>query len=157
MNSKKIWAGIFAGAALTVLSACLMPVGDGDGLNKSGDIPPPVLTLEDVRPAFNRAGCSGCHQGSNPPAGLLLNNFENLKASFYIITATDTTPRFATTFPSEKRIVPRNPDSSHVYKRIMSSDPGFQMPPSGNRMGDEDKELIRQWIEQGALIVAPSI
>jgi len=52
----------------------------------------------------------------------------------------------------EVPIVPGKPDQSLAYQRMISDDPDLQMPPadSGKKLSAEDKELIRQWIAEGA-------
>lgn len=159
MNTRKTlkttaFAGLLGGAAL-FLHACLLPVGDGEGLNESGDVEPPIITLVDIRPLFQSNGCASCHGGNSPSGGLLLNSFENARDAFFIITASDTTPRASSTTPSELLVVPGDPDASHLYKRITSTDANFQMPPTGQRMSAPAIAQIRRWIENGALIVAP--
>lgn len=49
-------------------------------------------------------------------------------------------------------VVPHDSDSSQLMARILDSDPDLQMPPptSNRRLSDEQKELLRQWIDQGA-------
>ena len=49
-------------------------------------------------------------------------------------------------------IVPGQPDQSGLVERIASDDPDFQMPPpdSQKKLTDHEKDLLRQWIAQGA-------
>jgi mono/diheme cytochrome c family protein len=49
-------------------------------------------------------------------------------------------------------IVPGKPSESLLYRRIISSDPDEVMPPpdSGRTLSEPQKDLLRQWIEQGA-------
>jgi hypothetical protein len=154
---KKYVGGVLALSAALVVGACLNPTGDGEGLTKQGDVPPPVLLLSDVRPIFNQ--CSGCHGASGPSGNMSLNNLVNATNAFFIITPGDTVPRpaFTTAGTGKNRIQPGSPDSSHLWERITSSDPSIMMPPSGSRVSDADKATIRQWIEEGARLVAPPI
>ncbi|MCC7084208.1 MAG: PSD1 domain-containing protein [Pirellulales bacterium] len=50
-------------------------------------------------------------------------------------------------------VVPGKPNSSSLIARIFSSDPDEQMPPpdSRKRLNDEQKRLLRQWVEEGAI------
>lgn len=50
-------------------------------------------------------------------------------------------------------IVPGNPDQSELIRRIDSKDPDVQMPPpdSNKVLSDEDRAILRQWIEEGAV------
>lgn len=49
-------------------------------------------------------------------------------------------------------IAPGKPDASALWKRITHTDPEEKMPPaeSGKSLSEKERELIRQWIEQGA-------
>jgi hypothetical protein len=56
--------------------------------------------------------------------------------------------------PDGVAIVPGQPDESELWKRITHADIGERMPPanSGKRpLSDAEKELLRQWIEDGAV------
>ncbi len=45
-----------------------------------------------------------------------------------------------------------NPGKSELYKRIISDDPDYMMPSHGSNLtlNDEEIEILRRWIEQGA-------
>ncbi|HEY7329566.1 MAG TPA: DUF1553 domain-containing protein [Gemmataceae bacterium] len=49
-------------------------------------------------------------------------------------------------------LVPGNPDKSELLRRIASEDPHEVMPPakSGRRLTEQQIQLLRRWIEQGA-------
>ena len=49
-------------------------------------------------------------------------------------------------------IVPGNSQASHLIERILSTDPDIQMPPakSNKNLSLEQRNLLRQWIDQGA-------
>lgn len=49
-------------------------------------------------------------------------------------------------------VVPGKPDESLLIKRIYSDNPGFRMPPvfSHKTLTQEQKDILRRWIEQGA-------
>jgi hypothetical protein len=50
-------------------------------------------------------------------------------------------------------IQPGNPDSSELWQRLITSDPDKQMPPRESLkkpLTDDQKELVRKWIAQGA-------
>ena len=51
-----------------------------------------------------------------------------------------------------KAFVPGNLDKSIAWQRIISDDPGFQMPPHDSHLhlAPREKALIARWIEQGA-------
>ena len=54
--------------------------------------------------------------------------------------------------PDKHAIVPGKPDQSEVVHRIFSNDPQYMMPPpvSNLSLTEEEKILIRRWIQQGA-------
>lgn len=49
-------------------------------------------------------------------------------------------------------IIPGNPKDSLVYQRIVEEDPARRMPPESSHktLTAEQKEILKQWIEQGA-------
>ena len=49
-------------------------------------------------------------------------------------------------------LVPGDPDESELIWLIFSEDPSEQMPPKGHprQLSQSEKELIRNWVEQGA-------
>ena len=51
-----------------------------------------------------------------------------------------------------KAIVPNKSSESSMIERILSKDPAMQMPPpkSNRRLSDEQKTLLRRWIDEGA-------
>lgn len=59
--------------------------------------------------------------------------------------------------PAEKgdtqAIAPGEPDASPLIQRILSDDEDEMMPPpsSGKSLGEEQKQILRRWIEQGAV------
>lgn len=54
--------------------------------------------------------------------------------------------------PDIHAIVPGDPQTSKVYRRIVSSDPNEQMPPPSSNLSltEQDISLIEKWIQQGA-------
>ncbi|MGY6543324.1 PSD1 and planctomycete cytochrome C domain-containing protein [Arthrospiribacter ruber] len=54
--------------------------------------------------------------------------------------------------PEKHAIVPKDPGSSEVYRRLVSDDPGERMPPpeSNLHLSQEEIDLIKKWISQGA-------
>ena len=52
----------------------------------------------------------------------------------------------------KEAFVPRKPEQSELVKRIFSADPKQLMPPpeSNKRLTNEQKQVLRRWIEEGA-------
>src|SRR5690606_15228089 len=51
-----------------------------------------------------------------------------------------------------RAVVPGDPETSELYQRITAEDESMRMPPAetGKTLTEEQIELIRKWIEQGA-------
>ncbi|HAL72623.1 MAG TPA: hypothetical protein DCP71_12725, partial [Verrucomicrobiales bacterium] len=92
----------------------------------------------DIRPLLSD-NCLACH-GPDPgsrKAGLRLDTRESL---------------FGGTKKEGQVVVPGKPEDSALWKRLVHTDPDELMPPpeSHKELKSEQKELIRQWIVQGA-------
>src|SRR5690348_8548504 len=57
---------------------------------------------------------------------------------------------------SKRAIVPHHPEQSELYRRITAKDPDDRMPPAASNLtlSDEERELLRRWIAQGAQYIA---
>lgn len=92
----------------------------------------------EVRPilADNCFRCHGPDSGSRK-AGLRLDRKDGL---------------FAPRKHGERVLVPGQPESSELIKRIQSADPKYQMPPAKikKRLSPEQKSLLTRWVEAGA-------
>jgi mono/diheme cytochrome c family protein len=52
-------------------------------------------------------------------------------------------------------VVAHEPDQSRLYQRVSHADPARAMPPPGSpRLTDDDREVIRQWIEDGGSLAS---
>ena len=97
----------------------------------------PVDFARDVRPILSDA-CYSCHgpDEENRQAGLRLDSFDEATADLGGYSA----------------FTPGDVEGSEAWIRMHSDDADLHMPPpeSGKRLSDEDKEVLRRWIEQGA-------
>ena len=52
----------------------------------------------------------------------------------------------------KRAVVPNHPEQSELYRRITTKDDDDRMPPAASNLTltDEEKELLRRWISQGA-------
>ena len=91
----------------------------------------------DVRPLLSDR-CFKCHgfDENARKAGLRLDNAEGAFAER----------------KSGQAIIPGNPEESLIWQRIISRDPDEVMPPPNShlKLNDEEKQLIHQWIVEGA-------
>lgn len=157
MKIKKIatQTSIFGFFLFLILTGCS---GDGEGLDENGNpmSDQPVGFAAQIQPIFN-TNCIRCHQsggigfnatGGSQNNGLdLTQNHSHAKlVNQHTFEAPDTSPRW--------RVLPGEPDSSYIVQKISSSSPKFgnRMPLDGPPYLSQDEiNLIRQWIENGAL------
>ncbi|MCF0074152.1 PSD1 and planctomycete cytochrome C domain-containing protein [Dyadobacter sp. CY261] len=116
------------------------------GLGWKGLVNKKVTSAKDIsynyqiRPILSDK-CFACHgpDANKREAGLRLDMADNAYAPL------EDKKKFA--------IVPGNPAASEVYKRITSTDPGYQMPTPESHLGllnEGEIDLIKNWIAQGA-------
>ncbi len=85
----------------------------------------------DIRPIlYNNCAVSGCHDAQTAQSGLVLDNFENTRASGAV------TPFYL--------------DSSSLYDRITRDGVGKMPPDPASSLSEGDISLIKNWILQGA-------
>lgn len=99
-----------------------------------GQTPAKIDFGRDIRPIF-QANCVGCHGASQQMAGFRLD--ERRYALPNRVGANGV------------RIVPGNSGRSRLYEKIAGGGSGLQMPPTGP-LGQEQIEVIKAWIDQGA-------
>ena len=96
----------------------------------SAQAPTRVDFAQDVLPLF-RQNCVACHGPSQQQAGMRLDRRSSVMKSF------------------SRRVVPGSSANSFVYHRLIGSEYGPQMPPTG-ALRPEQIEIIKSWIDQGA-------
>ncbi|XZE34278.1 DUF1553 domain-containing protein [Pirellulaceae bacterium SH501] len=90
--------------------------------------------FRDVKPLIE-SRCVGCHGGINPKGGLRLDGAE------HAMKGGDSGPSFMV----------GNPSASELVRRVQSHDVDEVMPPTGNRLTSAEVELLKRWIEEGAV------
>ncbi len=92
----------------------------------------------DIRPILSDK-CWACH-GPDAPAKKLRLRLDSEAAALIDLGK------------GSKAIVPNHPEQSEMIRRINSTDQYEQMPPpaSGRKLTDREKELLTEWIRQGA-------
>ena len=88
---------------------------------------------QQIRPLFQER-CYKCHGPDKQESGLRLDKRQEALAGG------DTGPA----------IVPGDSTSGLLLKFVQSEDAEQVMPPQGDRLTDEQIELLKQWIEDGA-------
>lgn len=107
-----------------------------------------VTTLVSLRndieiPIFATRCVTGCHGGATPEAGQNLG----IGISYNSIVGVP-----ATTYPSQDRIEPFSPETSHLYLRITTPPDGLtKMPATTDIVTADEIATIETWILQGAL------
>ncbi|MEO5914163.1 MAG: PSD1 and planctomycete cytochrome C domain-containing protein [Luteolibacter sp.] len=134
------WLSCLALLPVFLNSGCDQKSSAATVSNVTGDPLPKQVTFNaHIRPIFSNT-CFACHgfDAKKREADLRLDTPEGA---------------FAKLKDSEERaIVPGKPDQSAILKRIVSTDPDEVMPPKDfhKDLTDQQKRLIRAWIEQGA-------
>jgi hypothetical protein len=93
--------------------------------NGNGE-PVMVSYQNDIVPLWGQ--CVGCHNGNEPP-DLLNNSYDNLLNGF---------------------VVPDDADASVLYQSLLGIN-GVSLMPPGGQWPDNKINLVRDWINQGAL------
>lgn len=93
-----------------------------------------VSFAKDIRPIL-KSKCMSCHGGVRQLGGLSFLFEEDM---------------YATLRSGKKAIVPGNPQHSELYQRVISDKPAQVMPPDGEQLTEEETELLRRWIKEGA-------
>ncbi len=107
-------------------------------MGKAASAERPIDFARDVRPILSSV-CFTCHgpDVDTREADLRLDTFDGLTANL----------------GGSFAVVPGNVAQSELAKRILSADPDEQMPPPGSKkaLSAEQKQVLLQWIEQGAV------
>lgn len=124
----------FSARGLTILAGLAAAIVFAATDNSSAANPPAGAKFNrDIRPILSE-NCFGCH-GPDSAARKADLRFDHREVAVAM-----------------KAIVPGKPDSSEMIRRINSTDPDEQMPPpaAGKALTDQQKQLLRQWIAEGA-------
>jgi mono/diheme cytochrome c family protein len=94
------------------------------------------LTLARNVQAILARKCFSCHGPDHAEAGLRLD--DNASATGLLESGS-------------RAIVPGDLSKSHLMERIVSEDESLRMPPEGKPLGEQERQSIARWIEQGAV------
>ena len=95
---------------------------------------PPLSFSRDIRPILNQ-NCVPCHGGVRQKNGV---SFIYREEALGVGKS------------GRRTIVPGKPDESELIARITSTDPEARMPYHGPALSQQQIELLRQWIKEGA-------
>src|SRR5688572_31661036 len=144
MELRRATARLLGPIVCCTLTAC----GSGDGFVGSGGVVGPL------EPNFNSIQanvfdqyCVHCHSGANAPARLRLeaaNSYANLVGVPSVETGV-------------LRVAPGNANNSYLIQKVEGTAAvGERMPAGLPPLAQEDINVIRQWIGEGALPVSAS-
>jgi hypothetical protein len=127
----------FIAASLVTLLAISAGCKDMGTEPSSGPANPPsgatVSYQSHVLPILNRYGCTGCHGGTN---GLTVGSVPALIAGGQHGPA----------------VIPGDANNSILIKKMSATPPfGVRMPQGGPFLPDTTMQVIKDWINQGAL------
>jgi hypothetical protein len=130
----------FIAAVLLALNAQAMAATGCADLSGT-PIRPGVSWQNDIKPIFNElisptGRCTSCHNSGAPAAGLDLSD-DQFDAIYKIVG---------------DPVRPGDPLGSRLFNKVNCSEPdsGSQMPLTGALLSTEEREMLYDWIEQGA-------
>lgn len=131
------------GAVLAGPTAC---TNESPSLRIIPVIPPgnaPISFSADVQPIFTRSCAkSGCHVVGTAFSGLVLEPGQAYANLVGVQSAED---------PTLKRVEPGRSDLSYIIRKLEGTGFGDRMPADGLYLPDAEIQLIKDWIDQGAL------
>ncbi len=117
----------------TYAFAGVAPIQDGDSTQAT--LPEMVSFAKQIKPILQN-NCFGCHQPAKSSGEYQMIEFDRLLAGG---TSGDVA------------VVPHEPDSSYLLELITPVDGKAEMPINAAPLPPEQVELVRRWIEQGAV------
>lgn len=134
-----------------LVSACQPGSGEFSGSHPDNDQPtnPDGNLLARIQQEIFSPICSQCHIGNNAPAGLRLENSDVAHQNLINVAAVGNSDFI--------RVVPNEPDSSYLLLKLLG-DPraGQRMPLGQPALQQAQIDLVRDWIQQGALPISKS-
>ena len=107
-------------------------------------------TIDDVQRFVFTPGCTDatCHDTTTQAGALDLSSAETSYEELVEVDASNSTARGR----SLLRVVPGDPDSSFLFRKLVSPGPGegTPMPTVDERLTAPYLDLVARWIEQGA-------
>ena len=147
MSVAGTWSCAFSTAALGVIAACLTGcTNESPSLRVISVVPPANTTISfsaDVQPIFTRSCArAGCHGSGTFSQGLNLESGSSYGLLVGVASTED---------PTLKRVEPGMSDLSYLIRKIEGTGIGDRMPQGGPFLPDAEVQVIKDWIDQGAL------
>ena len=125
LNMKKLFQVISIASLSLFMTSCYY-----DAYPEDDNIIDPetdVSYATDIVPLWVQ--CTGCHKAGGDAPNLQDNSYNNLLNGY---------------------VVPSNAEASTLYKSLLGTD-GIQLMPPGSQWPDSKINLVKSWIDQGAL------
>ena len=149
-QSRRGWAALGALAAVAlVMGGC--GGGSGDGLDANGrplgegsdPSGPMTASFNSIQSHVFTPMCTGCHAGAAAPQGLRLDATN----SYALLVGMSSSE-----VPGLKRVAPGDAANSYLIHKLEGHQAvGARMPFGGPYLDTASINLIRQWIDNGAL------
>jgi hypothetical protein len=117
---------VFLGLAVNSCYYDALPEEDYDPVDPGGPDPVLISYENDIVPLWVQ--CTGCHKEGGDEPNMLDNSYENLLDGY---------------------VIPENAVESILYKSLIND--GVELMPPGSAWPSSKINLVRDWINQGAL------
>lgn len=118
--------------------------GAKTGEEDQGPFPP---TLQAIQENVFDPICTECHAGNSPLGGLSLDDVQTSYDSLVDVDARR---------EPFKRVAPGDPDNSYIIHKLEGTQQqGARMPKGQEPLDQATIDVIRKWIENGALLEEP--
>jgi hypothetical protein len=129
---------VVGAVSVAFLAAC----GSSSSDSSSGSTAPPQVTFTEVYAKVLRP-CTNCHAG-------FIGQFDGLDMSTQA-TAYTNLVRVSASRCSGTLVVPKSAASSVLYQKITRPSCGSLMPQNAPPLSATDVDLVKNWIDEGAL------
>src|SRR5947209_3772943 len=131
---------------LVALGIAAVGCGGGRTIGAAGTVVTPtgVDFKTQIQPIFTRnCALSGCHATDSASGGMILDAGQSY-AHLVNVASSEVAP--------DKRVVPGNSAASYIIEKLTHTAPrsGDRMPLGGDPLPDDQINLIKTWIDEGA-------
>lgn len=111
--------------------------GGGDTPTSPTQTPANVSFSASIQPIFNSSCTTNCHSSGGT-------------ASFLLLSRGNLVDQPSTRSGGGTLVIPGNSSNSILYKRISGTSVGTQMPQLSTPLSQNEQQLIKVWIDEGA-------